>query len=97
VDADFNKPRELSIPTLILSGANDPVTPAAYGERALKLYPNGTHWIVAGQGHGQLAVGCMPRLLRDFMAAASTASLDTTCLKQVIPAPFMLSASGPSP
>jgi pimeloyl-ACP methyl ester carboxylesterase len=97
VDSDFNTPRELSIPTLILSGANDPVTPAAYGERAVKLYPKGTHWVVTGQGHGQLAVGCMPRLLRDFMAAASAASIDASCLKQVAPAPFMLSASGPAP
>jgi pimeloyl-ACP methyl ester carboxylesterase len=97
VDAGFESPHPLTIPTLILSGANDPVTPAAYGERVIKLYANGRHLIVPGQGHGQLTVGCMPRLIKEFVMAASAQSLDPECLKQVAPAPFMLSASGPAP
>ena len=82
---------------LFRSGGNDPVTPAAYGERAIKLYPQGRHLIVAGQGHGQLATGCMPRILTKFVAEASSASIETDCLDQVTAAPFMLSASAPAP
>lgn len=97
VDAGFNAPLRSDVPTLILSGGNDPVTPAEYGARAIESYARGRHLVLDGQGHGQLATGCMPRLLSTFIRNADAAGLDTTCLKGVKPAPFMLSpvATGP--
>ncbi len=97
VDEGFNAELHSDVPTLILSGSNDPVTPAAYGEHALKSYPNGRHLVLEGQGHGQLATGCMPRLLANFIRKPDAANLDTKCLDGVRPAPFMLSpvATGP--
>ena len=50
--SDFHTPFESQLPALILSGEYDPVTPPAYGERALLQYPRGLHLVVAGQGHG---------------------------------------------
>lgn len=97
VDADFSSPLHSAAPVLILSGSNDPVTPPAYGERALRSFPNGRHLVLAGQGHGQLAVGCMPRLLAQFVKSASAATLDTKCLDDVAPTPFMLSRTAPAP
>ena len=97
VDEDFSTPHPEQTPALILSGAVDPVTPPAYGERAIQFYPKGRHLIVAGQGHGQVAIGCMPRLLARFISTADAKSLDTQCLDQIGAAPFMLSASAPAP
>lgn len=97
VDADFNAPLSSTVPALILSGSNDPVTPQQYGERALKGFAKARHLVLADQGHGQLANGCMPRVLARFIAAGSVENLDTRCLDSVAPAPFMLSRSGPAP
>lgn len=91
VDEGFNAQLHSDVPALILSGGNDPVTPAAYGERALAAFAKGRHLVLEGQGHGQLATGCMPRLLANFVRSADAGSLDATCLDGVRPAPFMLS------
>ncbi len=97
VDADFNAPLHSDVPTLLLSGGNDPVTPAAYGELAAKSFSHGRHIKLPGQGHGQLAVSCMPRLVAQFIEARSLANDDLKCLKNVVPTPFMLSTTATAP
>jgi pimeloyl-ACP methyl ester carboxylesterase len=97
VDEGFNAELHSDVPALILSGGNDPVTPAAYGERALASFAKGRHLVLQGQGHGQLATGCMPRLLANFVRSADAGSLDATCLDGVRPAPFMLSPVATAP
>ncbi|PBS12527.1 alpha/beta hydrolase [Lysobacteraceae bacterium NML93-0792] len=77
------------VPALLLSGALDPVTPPAYAERVLAGLPNGRHLVLAGQGHGTLALGCMPKLLAQFVESTDAAALDATCLDAMRPvAPF---------
>ncbi|MDY6949390.1 MAG: alpha/beta fold hydrolase, partial [Pseudomonadota bacterium] len=97
VDAEFSKPLSSAIPTLVLSGGNDPVTPARYGEQILPGLSHSRHLVLDGQGHGQLAVGCMPRVLAEFIAAGDAGSINYACLDAVAPAPFMLSRSAPAP
>lgn len=97
VDPDFNAPLASTAPALILSGSNDPVTPQSYGARALRSFKHGKHLVVAGQGHGQLANGCMPRVIADFIDQGSVANLDVGCVAHIAPAPFMLSRTAPAP
>ena len=97
VDGDFNAPLNSPAPVLILSGANDPVTPQDYGNRAIRGFPNGSHIVVGGQGHGQLANGCMPRVVADFIRLASTKDLDSRCTTLITAAPFMLNTSATAP
>jgi pimeloyl-ACP methyl ester carboxylesterase len=97
VDEDFNAPLTSDVPTLLLSGENDPVTPASYGARAAAGFKHGRHIVLKGQGHGQLANGCMPRVVSDFVRLAAVAQLDTQCTAAIGPAPFMLSMSAPAP
>lgn len=97
VDEEFSKPLSSAIPTLVLSGGNDPVTPARYGEQILPGLSKSRHLVLDGQGHGQIGVGCMPRVIADFIAAGDVGSLDDACLKTVGPAPFLLSRSAPAP
>jgi pimeloyl-ACP methyl ester carboxylesterase len=97
VDENFDKPLQSEIPTLVLSGGNDPVTPSRYGEQIVPGLKNSKHLVLDGQGHGQIAVGCMPRVIADFIAAGNVKSLDDACLKTVAPAPFLLSRSAPAP
>jgi pimeloyl-ACP methyl ester carboxylesterase len=97
VDPDFGAPLQSSVPTLILSGSNDPVTPERYAGQIAKRLTKGKHVIAAGQGHGQLATGCIPKLTAEFIDAASATGLDEDCVRSIRPAPFMLSRSAPAP
>jgi pimeloyl-ACP methyl ester carboxylesterase len=94
---DFNQPLRSEIPVLALSGEMDPVTPPIYADRALEHLSNARHLVLPGQGHGQLAIGCMPRIVARFIASASTQELGEECLKGIAPTPFMISSSGPAP
>jgi len=97
VDKDFDEPLHSEVPALLLSGGNDPVTPAEYGERAAAGFKHGRHIVLPGQGHGQLAVGCMPRLVAQFIDRRELADGDLRCLESVSPAPFMLSTTATGP
>ena len=97
IDADFHAPLKSSVPTLLLSGDNDPVTPSSFGEQAAQGYSQGKHIVFAGQGHGQLASRCGVSLIRRFIESGTTANLDTSCVAQVVSAPFIVDANGPTP
>jgi pimeloyl-ACP methyl ester carboxylesterase len=97
VDPEFSKPLISTLPTLILSGGNDPVTPARYGEEIRRGLANSKHLVLAGQGHGQIGVACVPRLVAEFIASGDVDKVDDTCIKTVAPAPFLLSRSAPAP
>jgi pimeloyl-ACP methyl ester carboxylesterase len=97
VDANFDEPLKSSTPTLLLSGGNDPVTPPRYAAQVALELKNSKHLILDGQGHGQIAVGCMPQVITHFINAASVKDLDTKCLDVVVPTPFMLSRTATAP
>lgn len=97
IDDDFHAPLELAVPTLILSGEADPVTPPAYGERVATNLVNATHIVNAGQGHMQLPLGCMPRVFASFVDTLDSESLALDCLDRLHPPPFFIDANGPRP
>ena len=89
---------ESAVPALLLSGELDPVTPPEYAERvAAAGLSNARHLVAPGHGHGIATVGCVPRLMRDFLAAAEPAALDGRCLEAEAPMPFFLGFHGPAP
>ncbi|HEY4554901.1 MAG TPA: alpha/beta hydrolase, partial [Lysobacter sp.] len=81
--ADFRAPLKSDVPALLLSGEFDPVTPPRYGEQVLKGLPQGRHLVLKGQGHITVGIGCMPKLLGQFIESANAKSLDTHCLDSV--------------
>lgn len=83
VPADFHEPLKTDIPFLVLTGEFDPVTPPRYGEQIMKNLGNARLIEVQGQGHNVIPVGCMPRLMADFIDSTKPADLDTTCLDSV--------------
>jgi pimeloyl-ACP methyl ester carboxylesterase len=96
-DPDLHAPLNSHVPALLLSGELDPVTPPANGERVAREFADALHIVAAGQGHGQLGAGCVPRLMAEFLAAGTTRKLDASCAKAIAPLPFFLSFTGPSP
>jgi pimeloyl-ACP methyl ester carboxylesterase len=97
VDADLHTPLRSEIPTLLLSGEADPVTPPADAERAARGLARHRHLILSGEGHGQVATGCVPKLMAEFLDAAAPETLDAACLERHSPAPFFVSVTGPAP
>ncbi len=97
VDADLHAPLHSDIPTLLLSGEADPVTPPADAERVATGLTHHRHLILKGEGHGQLGTGCVPKLMADFLDSAAPEALDAACLEQHSPEPFFLSMTGPAP
>jgi pimeloyl-ACP methyl ester carboxylesterase len=97
VDADFHEPLATRAPVLLLSGDSDPITPPRYADMAAMNLMRA--WLLTGrnQGHGQLGVGCMPRIIAGFVANASLEPVDTGCMAANFAMPFFLDYGGPAP
>ena len=93
----FTAPLESDVPVLLLSGELDPVTPPRYAERVLQTLPNGRHLVLRGQAHGTLGLGCMPRLLGQFLESTDAKALDAGCLDSMTYVPPFTSFNGWEP
>jgi pimeloyl-ACP methyl ester carboxylesterase len=91
----YHDPIVSDIPTLVLSGDVDPVTPPRWGERVADHLSRGRHIVVPGISHGVLRNGCVPDLMIEFVNAASADSLDATCVNELHRMPFFNSPTGP--
>jgi pimeloyl-ACP methyl ester carboxylesterase len=94
LSADFKQPVVSDVPTLLLSGEADPVTPPANADQAAKTLPNSLHVVAPGQGHNVIGRGCLSRLAAEFMDGGSVAGLQTDCAKEIRPMPFFTSFAG---
>lgn len=95
--ADFYAAPLSAVPTLLLSGEFDPVTPPRYGDATLQHFSKGRHLVVAGRGHNVMAAGCVPRLLAQFVDQADASALDVSCLKDFAAIPAFLNRNGWAP
>ncbi len=97
LDENLREPLATDAPTLLLSGTADPITPPRYANLAAQGLRRAWLLTQPGQGHGQIAVGCMPRIVAQFVANAGLDEVDTGCIEQAFVMPFMLDFTGPSP
>lgn len=95
--ADFTAPLRSDVPTLLMSGELDPVTPPEYAGRVAAGLPNSKAFVLRGQGHGQMGVGCMPKLIGRFIETANAKALDGSCLESVSPTPPFTGFNGWEP
>lgn len=72
-------PVRSDVPTLLLSGGRDPVTPPEGGEAVARHLTNSLHVVVPAGGHG-VGGPCIQRMIRRVIEAASVAGVDTSCL-----------------
>ena len=97
LDEALLQPLRSDVPTLLLSGEWDPVTPPSGAEHVLSGLSSGLHLVAPGQGHGIFARGCAPTLVADFVEAGSVVGLQVDCLDDLVPMPFFTSFAGPNP
>lgn len=91
----YTQKLEQAMPTLILSGALDPVTPAYWGDEMKVHFPNNLHLVAPNAGHNVAPVGCTDDLMTDFVKAASYENIDAECLNDIKRPTFFLNSSGP--
>ncbi|MFC0153190.1 alpha/beta hydrolase [Xanthomonas dyei] len=94
---DFTAPLRSQVPALLLSGQLDPVTPPRYAETVLKGLPHGRHLVAPGQGHSVMALGCMPKLMAQFMETTDAKALDASCVANLNNVPAFTSFNGWEP
>lgn len=97
VDASYYEPVTSDVPTLVLSGDLDPVTPPSWAESVLPHLSNARHIVVPATGHGAIGTGCGLRIAAQFIETASVENLDTSCLQGLRRPPFFLTPAGPDP
>lgn len=93
----FHDPLQGSVPTLILSGEFDPVTPPRYATDIAARLRAAKAVVLPGQGHAVMTAGCAPQVIERFVEHASVTGLDTACLGRERAAPFFLGYTGAAP
>jgi pimeloyl-ACP methyl ester carboxylesterase len=91
---DFYQSVTADIPTLILSGNLDPVTPPSNGEYSAKSLPNSHHIIVENASHTVAMSTCASDIINEFLTSKTPKALDESCLKDIPQETFMTSVNG---
>src|SRR5205823_4485614 len=97
IPADFLEPVSSNAPVLIFSGNMDPVTPPQRGEEVARYLPNSRHVIIPQAGHGVEGLTepeCVDRIIMEFMEKGDAKNLDFSCVKRMVPPPFVTEAGG---
>jgi pimeloyl-ACP methyl ester carboxylesterase len=97
VDDDLHSSFKSEAAALLLSGADDPVTPPQYAATAQRAFADSKHVIIAGHGHGQLGAPCVDRIIAAFVTAGTARGLDSNCTDKLKPMPFFITLAGPAP
>jgi len=92
--ANFGEQVTSALPTLLLSGELDPVTPPSWAEVALQGLSNHKHFIAKKAGHGLVTQTCAATMVAEFIEHGKLEDIDGSCLdKQPLPG-FLLNNNG---
>ncbi len=84
VGREFLDPVTSGVPTLLLSGERDPVTPPGNAERAARTLQNSLQVVVPDGGHGYAGIEganeCVDSLIVQLVETGTVKGLDTSCL-----------------
>ncbi len=80
-DASSKQPVSSAVPTLLMSGEFDPVTPPAWGQQAAKTLTQAYSYEYPGIGHGaSVMAGCPQEMMVAFLANPSVAP-NSACIE----------------
>ncbi|GAB4519703.1 MAG: hypothetical protein OHK0046_28990 [Anaerolineae bacterium] len=78
-----NEPVESDIPTLVLSGQFDPITPPEWGQAAADYLPNSFHFVFPGMGHGTVDLHPCPTDIALAFLADPFTEPDSSCIAEM--------------
>ncbi len=85
-----NEPVRSDIPTLVLAGQYDPVTPPAWGMLAAETLGSSYFYEFPGFGHGVSILGNCPTQLTQAFVNNPTVAPDASCIAAIGPPAFIL-------
>jgi hypothetical protein len=86
---EIDQPVQSDIPTLILSGYFDPITPPVYGEEVAKGLSNSFQYVFPAGAHGSVTSGdCQNQIFLDFINNPSTPP-NAACIEEMGGPQFM--------
>ena len=85
-----NQPVESDLPTLVLAGEYDPITPPAWGASASAYLSNSTYIEFPGLGHGTSISGGCPLDITFAFIDDPTAPVDAGCVESMQPIDFKI-------
>ena len=89
VSKQHRLPGRSDIPTLLLSGEFDPVTPPSGGEAVRRGLSKALHVVIRNNGHPiGSAEKCISSMIGGFIEKGSAGSLDTSCAATIPAVPF---------
>lgn len=92
IQAGYGEPVRVDVPTLVLSGSLDPVTPPRWGEETARHLPNSQH--VVAPGAHDLRGACIDDITEAFLRPSwrqpRSEGLDTSCVDGMRLAPFAI-------
>ncbi|QOL26860.1 alpha/beta hydrolase [Thalassotalea sp. LPB0316] len=95
-EAQYFEPVTANIPTLILSGKLDPVTPPSNGDFSDKSLPNSRHIVVKNASHIVVTSECAIDLVDQFLTDKDPQAIDETCLTEIADETFITNLNGNS-
>jgi pimeloyl-ACP methyl ester carboxylesterase len=93
VDPSFRNPVHSPVPSLVMAGRRDPVTPPRTAEEAARTLSRSKLVIWPHGGHGNdglTSADCRVSIMRDFLRTADPGALSTACVTRDRPLPFRL-------
>ncbi len=94
VDEAFYNSVTTNIPTLILSGNLDPVTPPSNGDKSALTLPNNHHIISKNNAHIVASTPCGIDIVNEFLETLDPKGLDESCLTELKSETFMTHLNG---
>lgn len=88
-DDAANQPVTSAIPTLVLAGQYDPITPPAFGQEVAKTLPNSFFFEFPGLGHGATVGDPCPMQMAVAFLRDPKARPDSSCIAGLKSAPFV--------
>jgi pimeloyl-ACP methyl ester carboxylesterase len=97
ITPSFREPLQSDIPTLLLSGEADPITPPHYAAQVAEGLDNSLSLTLPDFGHDVLLAGCVPALVTRFIESGTVQDLQIECVDEIVPPAFFVSPAGPKP
>jgi len=94
VNDEFYQSVTANIPTLILSGDLDPVTPPSNGEESAATLPNSHHIVSKNSAHIVASTPCGIDIVNEFLETLDPKGLDESCLAELKSETFMTHLNG---
>ena len=88
----IDQPVVSDIPTLLLSGGLDAVTPPAWGELTATTLSASQHYVAAAGGHTIASHTCANRLVAQFIQDPNS-TIDASCLAETPKLPYLLNVN----